>query len=238
MACPSHPLAKAATHFGAALICLAFMVPGAQAQTDRWAMFMDAAALAHQRGDVDEAERRLGLALGAAEEIGANDPRVAETLAAIGSLHYERNRFAEAASLLDRALAIDETSLPRNDTTFAVHLTAQGLARAQLGEFDAAAAHHGRALAIYREALGADHPRVTNAMESLASVYLVAGRYAEAAPRFARLLERVEAKLGAVHPDLAPILDSYALVLRGLDRDDAAAALDARADAIRAGRSN
>ncbi len=235
MAHPSQSLTRAAVRFGATLICLTFFTAGVQAQTDRWTMFMDAAALAHQRNDLDEAERRLGLALGVAEEIAADDPRVAETLAALGSLHYERNRFAEAATLLDRALAIDETSLSPYDPKRAIHLTAQGLVRAQLGEFDAAAAHHSRALAIYREALGDDHPRVTIAMENLAGVYLVAGRYAEAAPHYARLLERVEAKLGPVHPDVARILDSYAIALRGLDRDDDASALETRADAIRTG---
>ncbi len=233
MAQPSQSLTSAAVRFGATLICLTFLTAGVQAQADRWTMLMDAAAAAHQRGDIDEAERRLGLALGAAEEIAADDPRVAETLAALGSLYYERNRFAEAATLLDRALAIDHKSLPPNDTKTAVHLTAQGLVRAQLGDFDAAAAHHGRALTIYQAALGADHPRVTTAMESLAGVYLVAGRYAEAAPRYARLLERVEAKLGPVHPDVARVLDSYAIALRGLDLDDEAAALEARAEAIR-----
>jgi tetratricopeptide (TPR) repeat protein len=235
MARPSHPLAGAVVRFGTIFICLIFLTAGVQAQAERWTMLMDAAALAHQRGDIDEAERRLGLALGAAEEIAADDPRVAETLAALGSLFYERNRFAEAAELLDRALAIDETSLSPNDLKIAIHLTAQGLVRAQLGEFDAAAAHHSRALAIYREALGDDHPRVTIAMENLAGVYLVAGRYAEAVPHYARLLERVEAKLGPVYPDVARILDSYAIVLRGLDRDDEASALEARADAIRTG---
>ncbi len=235
MAHPSQSLTKAAVRFGAALICLTFFTADVQAQGDRWTVLMDAAAAAHQRGDIDEAERRLGLALGVAEEIAADDPRVAETLAALGSLYYERNRFAEAATLLDRALAIDHKSLPPNDTKTAVHLTAQGLVRAQLGDFDAAAVHHGHALAIYRETLGADHPRVTTAMESLAGVYLMAGRYAEAAPHYARVLERVEVKLGAVHPDLVPILDSYALALRNLDRDNEASALEARADAIRTG---
>ena len=235
MARPSHPLARAVVRFGATLICLTFFTAGVQAQADRWTMLMDAAAAAHQRGDIDEAERRLGLALGAAEEIAADDPRVAETLAALGSLYYERNRFAEAATLLDRALAIDHKSLPPNDTKTAVHLTAQGLVRAQLGDFVAAAAHHVRALAIYQEALGADHPRVTTAMESLAGVYLMAGRYAKAAPHYARLLERVEAKLGPVHPDVARILDSYAIALRSLDRDDEASALETRANAIRTG---
>ena len=235
MARPSHPSAGAVVRFGTTLICLIFLTAGVQAPAERWTMLMDAAALAHQRGDIDEAERRLGLVLGAAEEIAADDPRVAETLAALGSLYYERNRFAEAAELLDRALTIDETSLSPNDLKLAIHLTAQGLVRAQLGEFDAAAAHHSRALAIYREALGDDHPRVTIAMENLAGVYLVAGRYAEAAPHYARLLERVEAKLGPVHPDVARILDSYAIVLRGLDRDVEASALEARAIAIRTG---
>lgn len=235
MAHPSQLSTRTAVRFGAALILLTFVVSGAQAQADRWTMFMDAAALAHQRGDIDEAERRLGLALGAAEEIAADDPRVADTLAALGSLHYERNQLAEAAALLDRALAIDETSRSSNDTKFAVHLTAQGLVRAQLGEFDAAAAHHGRALSIYREVLGADHPRVTTAMENLAGVYLMAGRYAEAAPHYDLLLERMEAQLGLMHPDLVPILSSYAIVLRSLDRVDDASVLDARAEAIRTG---
>ena len=173
MARPSHPSAGAVVRFGTTLICLIFLTAGVQAPAERWTMLMDAAALAHQRGDIDEAERRLGLALGAAEEIAADDPRVAETLAALGSLYYERNRFAEAAELLDRALTIDETSLSPNELKLAIHLTAQGLVRAQLGEFDAAAAHHSRALAIYREALGDDHPRVTIAMENLAGVYLL-----------------------------------------------------------------
>ena len=235
MARPSHALAGAVVRFGTIFFCLIFLTAGVQAPAERWTMLMDAAALAHQRGDIDEAERRLGLALGAAEEIAADDPRVAETLAALGSLYYERNRFAEAAELLDRALTIDQKSLSPNDLKLAIHLTAQGLVRAQLGEFDAAAAHHSRALAIYREALGDDHPRVTIAMENLAGVYLVAGRYAEAAPHYARLLERVEAKLGPVHPDVARILDSYAIVARGLDHDDEASALEARADAIRTG---
>ena len=70
-------------------------------------------------------------------------------------------------------------------------------------------------------------------MENLAGLALAYGRNDEAEPQFARALAIKERAFGNQSPELLGTLDSYALVLSYLERPAEAAALRARAAAIR-----
>ena len=66
------------------------------------------------------------------------------------------------------------------------------------------------------------------------TLYRAQGNYAEAAPLYRRSLAILEKALGPEHPNVAQSLENYAALLRETGRADEAAAMEARAKAIRA----
>ena len=72
---------------------------------------MRAGATASQRGQYEEALRRLELALKEAEAFGEQDPRYATTLNNLASVYEAQGRYAQAEPLYKRALAIREKAL-------------------------------------------------------------------------------------------------------------------------------
>ncbi|MCH7977655.1 MAG: tetratricopeptide repeat protein [Acidobacteria bacterium] len=60
------------------------------------------------------------------------------------------------------------------------------------------------------------------------------GKYAEAEPLFKQSLTITEKALGPENPNVTSVLENYADLLRKTGRDDEAAEMEARAEAIRA----
>ena len=77
-------------------------------------------------------------------------------------------------------------------------------------------------------------PEVGASLENLADLYVAQGKYAEAEPLYRRALGIWERTLGREHPHVASSLDKYATLLRRMNRETEAAAMEARAKAIRA----
>ncbi len=71
----------------------------------------------------------------------------------------------------------------------------------------------------------------------MATLYRFQGKYAEAEPLYIRSLAIREKALGVEHLNVAISLENYADLLRKTNRNDEAAKLEARAQAIRANRS-
>jgi tetratricopeptide (TPR) repeat protein len=200
-----------------------------------WQDRMTAAVSAHQRGDFEATAARLESALELAEDFGAEDPRLSETLLALALTYFDLNRHEEAAPLLERKLALDEAALGPEDRKLGPGLTGLGLIRTREGRYDEAEALLRRALAIYEKTLGPGHATVAQVEGNLGGLFLVQGRHDAALPHYARALEIQEKTLGRRHPELAKTLESYAIALRMTGQAPEAEALEARAETIRKG---
>ena len=75
---------------------------------------------------------------------------------------------------------------------------------------------------------------MAQSLNNLASLYQDQGNYAEAEPLYQRSLAIWEKALGPEHPNVAQRLENYAALLRETGRDDRAADMEDRANAIRA----
>jgi tetratricopeptide (TPR) repeat protein len=85
--------------------------------------------------------------------------------------------------------------------------------------------------------LGSEHPNVATSLNGLAELYRAQGRYADAEPLYQQALATWEKALGPDHPNVAATLENYAELLRDVGRGGEAAAMEDRAEAIRAKRA-
>ena len=157
---------------------------------------MNAAISAHQRDDLEGAENYLKSALPEAERLGAQDRRLAETHAALGTIYFDQGRAEEAKASLEQAQAIFDVVLGPQETRLASNLNALGLVYGQLAEDDAAISAFERAAVIYEQALGPDHTTLSRVLENHAGLLLQAARYDEAKLIFPRVLSIREKELG------------------------------------------
>lgn len=140
---------------------------------------------------------------------GAELVEVATTLQGEGA-------FAEASSLLERALAIREETLGPTHPETAACLLELSMSRRGGGESAAAVPLAERALKIEEEAHGPSDPRVAAALNELGLGLHRQGAYMEARAAYERALAIREESLGADHPDTATSLSNMGSVLRDL----------------------
>jgi len=158
-------------------------------------------------------ERLLAQAHACAElidQLKLEFPEGAQLLNGAGHYLFERGRYAEAAPLLERALAIWEKALgPEHpDAAIGLNNLAQ-LYRAQ-GRYAEAEPLYQRALAIREKALGPEHPDVATSLRNLAALYRSQNRNADADPLFVRASAIREQVLGPEHPNVASSLCNLA----------------------------
>jgi tetratricopeptide (TPR) repeat protein len=143
------------------------------------------------------------------------------------SLHAYANvlqltgRFAEAAPLYERALAIREHSYGADHSYVASTLTALATLYLEQGRYAEAELPAQRALQIWESKLGPDHPNTAAALSNMAQVYRFQKRYAEAEPLYRRAVDILQSRRSpdAAKP-LANLGDFY------FDRGRTAAALN------------
>jgi tetratricopeptide (TPR) repeat protein len=148
--------------------------------------------------------------------IGSYDVHLEDTarvLIAAGYYLDERGRYAEAESLLERALAIRERIFEPDHPDVAQSLDELALVYCHQGRYTESQSLSERALAIWERALGPDHPDVAQSLNSLALAYWEQARYAEAEPLHERALAIREHALGPDHMLVAYSLSNLANVL-------------------------
>ena len=101
------------------------------------------------------------------------------------------------------------------------------------GDYDIAETHWLTALKE-AESFGPQDPRLGTSLDRVATLHQAQGNYAEAEPLYKRSLAIREKTLGPEHPNVAQVLENYAGLLRETNREDEAAKMEARAQAIRA----
>jgi tetratricopeptide (TPR) repeat protein len=155
--------------------------------------FMSAAADAAGRGDHAAAAAMLQGAIKNAEALGADDPRLAAALYAMGRAQRGLHEYAPAEAAYQRALAILEKSGPDARRQLAATLNGLGEIRQLQGRLNDAESYFLRELALLEQIAGPDQPEIAQTLSnSLAAVYRAAGRYAEVEATYQRSLAILE----------------------------------------------
>lgn len=137
-------------------------------------------------------------------------PAAAHLLNRTGTYLYERGQYAEAESLLQRALSMRERVLAPDSSDVAESLNDLGVVYRVRGEYRQAEACLLRALAIRQEVYGLMHTAVAESLTGLAWVYQCQGNHEQAEPFLLRALALREHHFGPVHYDVAESLNELA----------------------------
>ncbi len=189
-----------------------------------------------QEGRYGDAEKLLIAAIETAQAQEKEGVELATALGNLAEINRVQAKYAEAEPLYQRAIAIGEEWLGRDHPALARNLNGLALIYRAQGMYERAEPLCRRALMIAEKALGPEQPVVASYLGNLLAVYLAQGRYAEAEPLYQRWVEIKEKLLGPEHPKLAGSLENYAAFVRKTKGEKEAAALETRAQAIRAAR--
>ncbi len=146
---------------------------------------------------------------------------------------YNQGKYAEAAALARRGLAIYKEVLGERHREFATSLKNLAAFLGSQGDFAAARPLSERALAIDKEVLGERHPGHAANLNNLAALRATQGDYAAARPLYERALAINKEALGERHPDYATSLNNLAVLLESQGDYAAARPLHERALAIK-----
>ena len=158
------------------------------------------------------AERALALGTSA---FGANDVRLADTLAALGGLARDRENYKEAASYFERVLAaVQAANAPPLDVASALdHL---GDVYGLQGRFDEGERKLKQGLDLLDRSFGTSAEAALNydkMLNDLGNLYLDAGRLTEAEAALRRSLAIMRARNGEDYPNVAATMGNLATVL-------------------------
>ncbi len=153
---------------------------------------------------------------------GAAHPEVAESLYALGALHWQRGELDLAEATFRRALEMRRALLGGADPAVAESLNALGLALVSKAQFDTAEPLLREALAINRKHYGNDHIEVGSNLGNLGLLMKQKGDLAAAEAFYREALAIFRRLFGAAHPEVAIQLNNLAVLQ--YERGDYAAA--------------
>uniref|UniRef100_A0A8C2KCA9 Kinesin light chain n=1 Tax=Cyprinus carpio TaxID=7962 RepID=A0A8C2KCA9_CYPCA len=122
----------------------------------------------------------------------------------------DQNKYKEAASLLNDALAIREKTLGRDHPAVAATLNNLAVLYGKRGKYKEAEPLCKRALEIREKVLGKDHPDVAKQLNNLALLCQNQGKYEEVEYYYQRALEIYQTKLGPDDPNVAKTKNNLA----------------------------
>lgn len=177
---------------------------------------------------VTDAESFYKRSMAVAENSGKLiSPNLYNNLAAI---YVKQGRYAEEESLLKHYISIPESVREAFFQTQSLELLRLfGPTSPYFAEAQPLVERY-----ISTQKMAREDDSFARGLFALASLYKAQDKYAEAEPLYQRSLAIAEKAFGPEHLFVATVLDNYAALLRETDRDDGAAEMENRANAIRA----
>ena len=163
-------------------------------------------------GDFPAARHQFELAAEIREKIPGAEKDLAQTYYGLGTVLDLSGDFANALSLEERALAIQEKMLAPDDPDLAKTLAYVGNVLDSLNQFDRARSFEERALTIQEKILGPNHPDVASSLNNLGVLHHELADYTGAISLFQRSTRIFESTLGADHPKVGMPLYNLARV--------------------------
>lgn len=159
------------------------------AQTDIWQDHIDRAEAVREEGGYDAARGQLDLALKLAEEFEEGDPRLADTLKALGDLEYRYQDYELAEPFYERALALRLENLEPNDLD--MRDSHEDLAELYFSDarYREAIGHFESMLQVAGAALGADHNDVAYAWTRIGWTHYYLEEHEDAVAAFQQAIE-------------------------------------------------
>lgn len=155
------------------------------------------------------------LAIGT-EAFGPDDARLSGTLAALGGLAVEDEKYDEAEAYYKRVLAIQQQSGNSDPIEVAAAMGHLGDLHGLQGRFDDGERLLQQSLKLLDETLGpeaAGSPNYQRIFSDLGNLYKDAGRFSEAEAAFGRALSISRSKFGNDHPFVAAAMGDLATTL-------------------------
>jgi len=130
----------------------------------------------------------------------------------LGLVLNEMGEYSEALSYHEKALDIQEESLPSNHSDLARSYNDIGLVYNNMGEYATALRCHEKALDIRKKSLPPNHPDLARSYNDIGLVYNNMGDYSKALQYHEKALEIRKKSLPSNHPDLARSYNNIGLV--------------------------
>lgn len=199
-------------------------------QQSLWNDLLDRASQSDQAYRIDEAIRDAGAALQEAERtFGESHPNVAVCLNALGLYYVQKEQYAEAQPLLERALAIrNEVLGPRHVDTGESLNSLAGLMFRQHAYVEAEPLYQ-KCLAIWNAQLPADDFRLVLPLTALGYIATTKSEYAKAQSLYGKALDIMDHNAGVDPLIVASCASNLANVHAHRGRYDLAAPLLERA---------
>jgi tetratricopeptide (TPR) repeat protein len=151
--------------------------------------------------------RRLALARElidkTAEVFGPDHPQLGLVLSRAGLYQGTSGRFAASQPLIERSIAIAETTFGRSSLRAAVALNVRAVIEESQGHLDEAERDYQRVLAIRRQHLEPDNPLVAHALANLSIITRLRGRLEEARDQVQTAIAIMRHAFGDAHWDVA-----------------------------------
>jgi tetratricopeptide (TPR) repeat protein len=187
----------------------------------------------HDQRQFDEAEELYLRSLELNTRLlGPYAPEVAYSLNNLGLIYREKGRYEEALPLLERSLEISRKAFGTNHPDVATTLNNLATFHRLLGNYREAMKLYDQSFAIRESALGPEHPDVAQSFYNLALLEEDQNRFLQAEGMYKQSLKIYEKALGPDSPRVVLVLNDYAGLLRKLNRNDEALAMERRARAI------
>jgi len=182
---------------------------------------------------LEDAEEMILRALKIRESTSGTDhPHVAILNNSLVDIYHMQGRYHEATPLIAKSLTIHEQSLDPGHPYMAYSLSNQAENYFLRGDYAQAEFYYKRAMTIREKNLSPEHPRTAITYFNIARIYSAQGRFEEAESLYINALTIRENALGADHPSIRGMLEQYAMLLRQMNKDQEACALEERARKI------
>jgi tetratricopeptide (TPR) repeat protein len=121
----------------------------------------------------------------------------------LGRVKDEQGEYQEAIRFYEKALAIQQQSLPLNHPDLATSYNNIGVAYRKMGDYPKALSSYEKALAIRQQSLPPNHPHLASSYGNIGLVYENMGDYPKALSSHEKALAIQQQSLPPNHPDLA-----------------------------------
>jgi tetratricopeptide (TPR) repeat protein len=163
----------------------------------------------------------------------SDDLNVAVSLNNLAKAYYYQHRFDQAEPLYVKAMEISRQKAGADSPILGWYMKNYALLQFAQGKPDQAEPLFQQGLTLLK-AKDPNSREVATSLYELAELYQRQKKYSDAEPLYRQVLEMRERALGSDHLDVAATLASYAALLQKTSREQEAADLESRAQAIRA----
>jgi tetratricopeptide (TPR) repeat protein len=163
-------------------------------------------------GHFDQAEELYEILL----QQTTNEGKKAHLFHQLGCIKDVQGKYAEAIEFYEKALEIEQKTLPANHPNLATSYNNIGAVYKNMGEYSKALSYYEKALEIRQKTLPANHPSLATSYNNIGWVYKNMSDYSQALSYYKRALDIRKRSLPPNHPDIQDVRESIEIVKKKL----------------------